>query len=289
MKRIICIVACLSIAAFASGQDKLLTIDEAVTGGWQSLAPKTLAAIQWRGESTSFTFNRKDSVFVQGISDGSPSLLFTLADLNAWVKPVSKAALKRLPSFQWISPTSILFKNENNSIFVNVVDKKVERILSVDEESDNFDYRPDNMAIAYTVKNNLYIKSEGAERIAVTADAVENIVNGQSVHRNEFGISKGTYWSPKGNLLAFYRMDQTMVTDYPLVDITQRIATVTPIKYPMAGMTSHQVKVGVFNPKTATTVFLKTGEPLDHYLTNVSWTPDEKFILIAELTAIRII
>ena len=78
----------------------------------------------------------------------------------------------------------------------------------------------------------------------------EGIVCGQSVHRNEFGISKGTFWNPAGDLLAFYRMNESMVTPYPLVDITTRIALVDKIRYPMAGMLSHQVKVGIYNPAT---------------------------------------
>lgn len=283
MKRFLLIVICLFIALFVGAQDKLLTIDEAVVGQWMDLAPKTLSVIQWKGESSAFTFNRKDSVFVQGVTEATPSLLFTLADLNGWVKVANKSTLKRMPSFQWVSPVSLMFKRGKESIFVNVVDKKVDKTLAVAEDGENLDYRPDKKAVAYTVKNNLFVAFEGKDSVAVTTDSEENIVNGQSVHRNEFGISKGTFWSPKGNLLAFYRMDQTMVTDYPLVDITERIAKVTPIKYPMAGMTSHHVKVGIFNPQTHATLFLKTGEPLDHYLTNIAWTPDEKFILVAEL------
>ncbi len=247
------------------------------------LAPKTISAIQWKSTSKQFTFNRKDSIFVQGVADEKPSLLFTLADLNGWLNTKNISAFKRMPAIQWITPSSIMVKSGRESVIVNIENKRIETSLLVSNEGENFDYSAGFKAVAYTVKNNLFIAFEGHDSVAVTTDSEENIVNGQSVHRNEFGISKGTFWSPKGNLLAFYRMDQTMVTDYPLVDISQRIAKVTPIKYPMAGMTSHQVKVGVFNPKTKATVFLKTGEPLEHFLTNVSWTPDEKYILLAEL------
>ena len=103
------------------------------------------------------------------------------------------------------------------------------------------------------------------------------------MHRNEFGIDGGTFWSPQGNLLAFYRMDETMVTEYPLVNIDERIAKVEYIRYPMAGMASHHVTVGVFNPVTNNIVFLKTGEPAEQYLTNISWSPDEKYVFIAVL------
>jgi dipeptidyl-peptidase-4 len=117
----------------------------------------------------------------------------------------------------------------------------------------------------------------------VTDDADSNVINGQAVHRNEFGIEKGIFFSPRGNYLAYYHMDQTMVNDYPIIDWSVVPATVTMIKYPMAGGTSHEVTLRVFNPKTGKTVELETGEPRDHYLTAVTWSPDEQYIYIAIL------
>ena len=58
-------------------------------------------------------------------------------------------------------------------------------------------------------------------------------------------------------------MDQSMVPDYPQVDITTRIATTYPCKYPMAGEKMHKVTVGVFTPATGRTVWLQTGDPTD--------------------------
>lgn len=75
----------------------------------------------------------------------------------------------------------------------------------------------------------------------MTDETAECVVCGKSVHQNEFGIHKGTFWSPNGSALAFYRMDESMVTDYPFVDITARCAKAEPHKYPMAGMKSHEV------------------------------------------------
>ena len=135
---------------------------------------------------------------------------------------------------------------------------------------------------AFTKENNLFVSSAEGEEIQVT-DEPKGVVCGKSVHRNEFGINGGIFWSPKGNLLAFYRMDERMVTDYPQIDYATRIAELRPDKYPMAGMTSHVVNVGVFNPRTRQTVWLETGETVNRYLTNVSWSPDEKKVYIIEL------
>jgi dipeptidyl-peptidase-4 len=119
--------------------------------------------------------------------------------------------------------------------------------------------------------------------IPVTNDTDPGIVNGKAVHRVEFGIYKGIFWSPKGNYLAFYRKDETMVTDYPLVDIDTRIAEEKDIKYPMAGMKSHEVTLGVYDINNERIHFINTGEPKDQYLTSVTWSPDEQFIFIALL------
>ena len=71
-------------------------------------------------------------------------------------------------------------------------------------------------------------------------------------------------------------MDESMVTQYPLVDITARVGEVNNVRYPMAGMTSHQVKVGIYNPATGKSIYLNAGDPTDRYFTNISWAPDEK-------------
>ena len=148
-------------------------------------------------------------------------------------------------------------------------DKKIKR--------ENKDYSEAGKHTAYTRKNNLYV-----DDIQIT-DEPEGVVCGQAVHRNEFGIMKGTFWSPEGNLLAFYRMDERMVTDYPMVNISKRVGELYNIKYPMAGMTSHKVTVGVYDVANNKTVYLKAGDPTDRYFTNISWSPDEKSIYLIEL------
>ena len=146
----------------------------------------------------------------------------------------------------------------------------------------NEDWNEVSRHLAYTLNNNLYVMTNDGQTRQVTTET-EGVVCGRSVHRNEFGINKGTYWSPRGNLLAFYRMDESMVTQYPLVDITARTGELNNVRYPMAGMTSHKVTVGIYNAETQKTVYLNTGDPTDRYFTNISWAPDAKSIYLIEL------
>ena len=170
-----------------------------------------------------------------------------------------------------------------------------ENLLEANAQQNAFAYlKGSNLYVrTFDVTSNALTKEKKSHDFQLSKDGSREIVYGQSVHRDEFGISKGTFWSPNGELLAFYRMDQSMVTDYPQVDIpeigfnhpeTQScIATPAPDKYPMTGETSHKVTVGVFDCMTGKTIYLKAGDPTDRYFTNIAWSPDSKTIYMFEL------
>lgn len=139
----------------------------------------------------------------------------------------------------------------------------------------------------YTREHNIYIRAtEGAEEVKVTSDGNRQLQYGESVHRNEFGINGGIFMSPDKSKFAFYRMDQSMVTDYPQVNTFQRSATYEPDAYPMTGMSSHKVTVGVA-PVTADAakniVWLDLGDVTDRYFTNITWSPDGSEVYLIEL------
>lgn len=131
--------------------------------------------------------------------------------------------------------------------------------------------------------NNLFLLLPDGSSKQLTTDGTPTLVYGQSVHQNEFGIHGGLFWSPDGSRLAFYRMDQSMVSAYPLVHTNTRKATEEKLYYPMAGMPSHHVTLGIYDVASGKTTYIKTGEPKEKYLTNISWAPDSKTVYIAEV------
>ncbi len=138
-------------------------------------------------------------------------------------------------------------------------------------------------ADAFQRDDNLWVRYADGKEVQLSNDGSREIVYGKSVHRDEFGITKGTFWNNDGTKLAFYRMDQSMVADYPQVNTFKREAELEPDKYPMAGMTSHKVTVGVFDLNTQKTVYLDLGDVTDRYFTNITWSPDGKTIYLYEL------
>jgi dipeptidyl-peptidase 4 len=262
-------------------QLKSLTIEDATSMN-RKLFPASLSQLQWKGAAGKFTWTAKSSLIEAGIKEAKPDTILKLDTLNFYLKQAGVEALSAFPAIYYTDGDHFYFTAKGQVVLFDLARKSATILNSYDKDAQNADLEPKTWRVAFTKGNNLYIADKGKET-AVTTDTAKWVLYGQSVHRNEFGINKGTFWSPMGNLLAFYRMDESMVTDYPLVDISTRIAELTPVKYPMAGMKSHEVTVGVYNPASGTTLYLKTTGPKDQYLTNITWSPDEKSVYIAVL------
>jgi dipeptidyl-peptidase-4 len=268
----------LSISIFA--QNKQLTIEEAVLG--YHLYPERINGLKWRNEQT-YTYVEKWSQIVQeNIKTKEKTTIVKLEELNRAMQSNGIREMRYIADYEWYSKNAISFFNDVYHVVYNVETKKIEFDNTTDDRAKNLHFCKANKSVAYTVENNLYMADEN-DASFVTLDKDKGIVNGDAyVHRQEFGIDKGVFWSPKGNYLAFYRKDETMVADYPIVNITTRIATEEKIKYPMAGETSEQVTLGIYNVNEAENVFMKTKHD-DHYLTRITWDPSENFVYIAEL------
>lgn len=296
------------IATISSAQEKkTFTLNDVIPGGdnYFNLVPKSMPGLQWWGDICV----RTDIENIKKIDtkSGKESILVTLEEVNealkngempykltGHIKPLRTLMAASLP---WGDRNVITFTQYDDRtpgqkymIWYDFSKKKIVNLFNLQGEGPtNLDFCKENGYMAYTIGNDLYVAHERDFSSMVNPKVTGNqqqekdVVYGQAVHRNEFGIMKGTFWSPKGTYLAFYRMDQSMVTDYPQVNTTARIAELVPDKYPMAGMTSHKVTVGIYNVKDGKTIYLQAGDPTDRYFTNISWVPDEKSIFVIEL------
>ena len=267
------------------GQNKLLTIHEAVLKGRTTLAPKRLQGLSFVKNSNQFSFIDNNTIKLGDQQSGKIKELISLKELNAQLKSSTKDTLAALTSITWKNGNQFYFSNKIGELLYTINKKTISESDRKTEPSELESYEKESITGAYTYCKdyNLFVSKNGKES-QVTTDGSANIVyTGKNVHQNEFGITKGTFWSPKGNYLAFYRMDQTDVTDYPIIDWTTRPAKNKNVKYPMAGNQSHYVTLGIYNVNSNSTIYIKTGNEKEQYLTNVSWSPDEKHIYIAVL------
>lgn len=280
------LVLCIVAYPFsAESQQKTLTFQDLIPGGENNhrFYPEYVQQLQWCGDR--YLYVKGDSLLTALPTDKEERVVLTHAQLNEVLTAAGLPEIDYMPGF--FTPDKqkpeIAFQYKHQRVHYNPETGVLVAKYELDKEGSRWEFDKANGCLAFTKENNVYLLSPDGRTTTVTRETNKGVVCGTSVHQNEFGIHKGLFWSPKGSALAFYRMDETMVTDYPIVHIDERIAKVEPFKYPMAGMTSHEVTVGVYRLSDNRTVWLKTGLPKEKYLTNIAWSPDEKFVYIAEL------
>lgn len=277
MKNVLCVLT-LSLCMQAFAQKEILTLDQAIMGRWSKFAPERLNNLQWIPGSNTFCYTKENSLLIE--NQEGPVKIIYLSKIN---KLLTKDSLTVFPPVKWLNESDLKFTHNKTIYLYDSKKNSLTEWGSYPESGENFEFSDKAMALAYTLENNLFIKDSNGKIHHITSESNPDIVNGQAVHRYEFGISKGTFWSNSGDYIAYYRKDESMVTDYPIVNTSGRIAEANIIKYPMAGMNSHHVTLGLYNLNTEETIFVQTSEPKEQYLTNISWGPEDKFIYIALL------
>ena len=273
----------ISITSLFS-QQKQLTIEDAMVNARTTLAPENLKQLQFIKGTNDYVYLKKINgvdVWMKGnFKSKEESDYLTLSAFNQYLRKASMDTVKSMPAIQFAANEfTTTIKGQKMSFAMDMsskilISKEIAAKENVEQSSDGY--------IAYVDHHNLFVTKNGDTK-KVTEDGSEGIVYASTVHQSEFGITKGTFWSNNGKSLAFYRMDQTMVPDYPIVDWSERPAKVNNLKYPMAGNSSHHVTVAVYNAETKNTTWIKTTGPAEQFLTNIAWSPDDKFLYIVIL------
>lgn len=260
-------------------QKKELSLEDAVIGRWSYLYPERFSDLQWVGSLNMVSHQNKerDAIIIKGLSSKELPVKIGLDEVNTALS----LDLKRMPRIKWKDDHTFYFRSGPGYYTFNTKTKAGAKLLELPEGSANVAFNPINDIAAFTIDHNIYIVTGKAKRRAITALTDPNIVSGQAIARQEFGITGGLFWSPKGNYIAFYQKDETDVADYPLLDVTTTPGSLQTIKYPMAGQGSEYAKIGIYNFKTDKTYYLQIDGPKDQYLTNLGWGPNEQFVYIA--------
>lgn len=266
----------------ALGQ-KQLTLEDVVSGGlnYRQLVPsRTIAAFDNNGKGILIV--KGQQIVAQSVADTLSTTVLSLPEINTQLEKQGLSALATLRNYRQ-QGDDFWFNVRNVYVKVNRGTSQIVDTIMLPAKAANIDFVENSNAFAYTIDNNLWIRVGHAAPVCVQTSSSPDIEFGQTVHRNEFGIKKGTFWNKDASRLAFYKQDESMVTSYPVIDYMNRVAVDNPIKYPMAGMTSHKVEIGIFDIATNQTIYLQMGDVTNRYFTNLSWLPDGKSILVAEV------
>jgi len=276
------LVTLLLLTINVKSQEKLLTIDDAVLGRTRGLSAKTLRQLQWKSASE-FTYTDGNKLMIGNVKSAGEKELMNVIAFNQMLRKNNIDTVQRFPFLEWLNESNLSFDLDERKVVLNTTTGLTGINIRVEKDADNQTFWQPAKAIAYTKENNLYVVDKDSKITQIAFDDDKDIVFGQKVSRDEFASTKGIFWSPLGNYLAFYRKDQRAVTNYPLVDITTRIATLKNDKYPMAGMKSEHLSLGVYNFANGKTIYIEQDTASEKYLTNITWDPSEKYIYIQVL------
>lgn len=271
-----------------------LTIQEATYGAYQAYAPKSLTSPSWRPGTHTLTY--LDAAYGKLIArteqgNWAETTLLTKEDIQAALTaklPAEKITLSMFPyAYKWKDKNTLEFDADGSTnayaVLYDVEKKQVIAAFAHTSGAGHF-ISPDGKKLARLKENNISIVAVGDSIGTVTNDTDTAIVNGSDyVHRQEFGIDRGMWWSPNSDKLLYYHKDETMVADYPLIQWDERVATVKDIKYPMAGMKSEEVTLVIHDLATGKKVTLKTDGDKEQFLTTVTWSPDGKQVYVGVL------
>lgn len=286
MKKYYAVLFILINSVLFFAQTNQFTTEDVIKNAYGKLAPDNFKQISWINSENISIVEKNDTsevLYSYDIAGKVKNKIMDLSEFKNIYSTVSKNQLLAFPSIGWLTKSRFSFFTDSSYYNLDLSDKSVTVINNHPADAEEVSISPNRKFLAYTIENNLFVNLAKDEKTQITFDGKYGIVNGNAVHRNEFGIEKGIFWSPDSRKIAFYRMDETMVTDYPLVDISTIPASLDNIKYPMAGQTSHEVKIGIYDIENKTTTWLNIEGPKDQYLTCVTWDPDSKFIYSAIL------
>lgn len=262
---------------------KKFSLDDITPGAeaQKKFVPKDFDLLQW--ETDSLILEHDSAIWSMRPKTQKQRFLCTLNQLNKSLQELNLPEQSKFPKFYFTTQKNeLLFMLKEQVVYYNYKSNCISRWFKWKSSWENADYCAFNDCFALTYQNDLWLVSHD-KRLRINSHSEKNVLYGQAVHRDEFGIHKGTFWSPKGKFLAFYRMDERMVSDYELVDYSKKRPLSKQIKYPAAGESSHEVSIGIYSIKTGKTQYLQTGEPLDRFFTNLVWSLDEKELYVSEL------
>ena len=174
----------------------------------------------------------------------------------------------------------------NTKGYYYVLDNATNALTSVADRAAGFQmfakFDPAAERVAFVRDRNLYVVdlATGAERALTTSGGAGAVINGTFdwVYEEEFGLRDGFRWSPDGRHIAFFQLDESDTRDFQMLDFRTLYPETTQFRYPKAGETNSEVRIGVVDVATGETTFFDTDTWLEggdetEYIAGMGWTP----------------
>jgi dipeptidyl-peptidase-4 len=149
-------------------------------------------------------------------------------------------------------------------------------------------FAPDGRSVAYVRATNLYSEDLAQGKIvSLTTDGSPTRINGTFdwVYEEELFLRDGFRYSPDGQSIAYWQIDDSGVSEYPMLDTSTGLyPRVVPVQYPKSGQKNPAARIGVVRASGGETRWLDfAGDSRQYYLVRMDWVPGSGDLMIQRL------
>ena len=279
-------------------QDSLKTITVKDIWSKYSFVAKSVRGINSLANGKEYTMIKKGSIVVYDYKTGdSVTAMVVAADLvpKGSDKPIKLGSFSMNSNENmFLIPTkqeAIYRHSSKSNYYIWDTENAELNLLSDGGKQSLADFSPNSDKVAFVRDNNLFIKDliTNSEKQITSDGKKNNIINGTCdwVYEEEFGFTKGFYWSPDGNRIAFYRFDESKVKEYTLTYYGELYPDWEKYKYPKAGEDNSIVEIFIYDLATGTTTKVDVGEETDQYIPRIKWTNDPNKLAVQRLNRLQ--
>ena len=272
-----------TLITFSAVGQNILTLEGAVLRARSTYSPQDLPMMKWVPEEDAYSYLKDgyQTLAIEQVDGLEVYPAISTTDINETLAE-HQTKIGGAYVLNWLDSKTLYFQS-GGKLFTYGLNGTLTLHQELAKGASNITIAPTSLNAAYTIDNNVVVSWE-KDNVTEHATNLEdlNIVSGQAIARSEFGITNGLFWSPDGAAIAFYQKDESLVSDYPLLELASTPGSLREIKYPMAGQPSEYARVGVFRRGMTSPLYLDTDDlKRDQYLTNLSWSPDGAIITLA--------
>jgi dipeptidyl-peptidase-4 len=291
------VLAAAPAAAQQATPASQLTVDRIF--GTADFRLQTLPTIQWMDDGQRFTFvDAAGDLIVEDAATGRREVMVAAASL------VPQGAQQPLPieSYQWSEDERRLLiftntqrvwrTNTRGEYFVWDLDRRTLAPITTRRGGQMFaKWSPDGTRVGFVRDNDLYVVDLATGReTRLTHDGGEQIINGTFdwVYEEELGLQDGWRWSPDGERIAFWRMDQSRVGTFHMIQDTDSLySRPIALRYPKAGTPNPVAKIGVVSAAGGATTWMDTGADPEVLLSRMEWAASPTEVVIQRMNRIQ--
>ncbi len=276
-------------------QNKNLTLQEIFNTN--IFMGNTVENIQWLPDGSAFTFTKRNTqngledIYKHYVSSGNEELIVSASELiyNSYLINMSHYSWTHNGKYLLITgPQVAIWRHSRQAPYylMEVSTKKITALSDNDPHLRNVKLSPDGKWVGFVKNHNLYIDELSSNKeIQLTNDGNDDILNGEFdwVYEEEFSIADGWRWSPDSKKIAFWKLDQTRVKEFYLVDEMSTYNKIYALKYPYAGEQNSIVKIGIVDIDTRKTSWMDLGKEDDFYIPRIYWTNSADKLAIEKL------